>query len=93
MIIEGIAFVVASVPIHGELKESNFFANSFIMKMTLQEKIYYSICITKNRYKFSYGRKPKRERLKEILLTSSPPLFVYKDIFNEVFDSWKKIIK
>ncbi len=62
-------------------------------KMTLQEKIYYSICITKNRYKFSYGRKPKKDRLKEILLPSSPPLFVYKDIFNEVFDNWKKIIK
>lgn len=61
--------------------------------MSLQEKIYYSICITKNRYKFSYGRKPKGDRLKQILLPSIPPKYVYKNIFNEVFDNWKKIIK
>jgi type I restriction enzyme M protein len=63
------------------------------IKMSLQEKIYYSICITKNRYKFSYGRKPKGERLKNILLPSSPPSFVYQDVFNEIFNNWKKIIK
>jgi type I restriction-modification system DNA methylase subunit len=61
--------------------------------MTLQEKIYYAICITKNRYKFSYGRKPKGDRLKQVLLPSIPPEYVYKNIFNEVFENWKKIIK
>jgi hypothetical protein len=61
--------------------------------MTLQEKLFYSACITKNRYKFSYGRKPKGDRLKQILLPSMPPEYVYKNIFNEVFDNWKKIIK
>lgn len=61
--------------------------------MTLQEKIYYSLCITKNRYKFSYGRKPKGDRLKNVLLPPDPPQFVYKDIFNEVFENWRKIIK
>lgn len=61
--------------------------------MTLEEKIYYSICITKNRYKFSYGRKPKWDRLKMLLIPSSPPNFVYNDIFNEIFTNWKTIIK
>ena len=35
-------------------------------KLTLQEKIFYSTCITSNRYRFNYGRKPKGERLKSI---------------------------
>jgi len=37
-------------------------------EMTIQEKVYYARCITMNRYKFSYGRKPKGERLKAIIL-------------------------
>jgi hypothetical protein len=61
--------------------------------MPLQEKIYYALCITANRYKFSYGRKPKGERLKSILLPSCPPDFVYTDVFAAIFDHWKKIIK
>lgn len=62
-------------------------------EMSLQEKIYYALCISNNRYKFSYGRKPKGDRLKNILLPSSPSSFVFKNIFGEVFDNWKKIIK
>lgn len=62
-------------------------------QMSLQEKIYYSICVTSNRFKFSYGRKPKGERLKEILIPASPPDFVYQDVFDEIFESWKKIVK
>ena len=62
-------------------------------EMTLQEKLYYSLCITKNRYKFSYGRKPKGDRLKDILLPVTPPKFIFEDVFNEVFENWKKIIK
>jgi len=62
-------------------------------EMTLQEKLYYSICITANRFKFSYGRKPKGERLKDILIPASPPKYVYKDIFDEIFDNWKKVVK
>jgi hypothetical protein len=62
-------------------------------EMTLQEKLYYSICITANRFKFSYGRKPKGERLKDILIPASPPGFVYKDIFDEIFENWKKVVK
>ncbi|MBU0580339.1 MAG: SAM-dependent methyltransferase [Candidatus Margulisbacteria bacterium] len=62
-------------------------------KMSLQEKIFYSMCITKNRFKFSYGRKPKGNRLKNILLPSIAPSFVYKDIFSEIFNNWKTIVK
>jgi hypothetical protein len=36
--------------------------------MTLREKLFYAMCITRNRYKFSYGRKPKGEKLEAILL-------------------------
>lgn len=38
------------------------------IEMSLEEKLYYSQCITANRYKFSYGRKPKGKKLKSILL-------------------------
>ena len=37
-------------------------------EMTLCEKLYYALCITRNRFKFSYGRKPKGDKLKEIML-------------------------
>lgn len=36
--------------------------------MTLREKLFYAMCITHNRFKFSYGRKPKGQKLAEILL-------------------------
>lgn len=36
--------------------------------MTLKEKLFYSMCITHNRFKFSYGRKPKGFRLENVLL-------------------------
>ena len=62
-------------------------------EMTLQEKLYYSICITANRFKFSYGRKPKGDRLKDIFIPACPPEFVYKEIFDEIFDNWKKVVK
>ena len=63
-------------------------------EMTLQEKQYYALCITKNRYKFSYGRKPKGDRLANILLpdrseipdwvyeVEKPDLSKYKESFN-----------
>jgi hypothetical protein len=40
--------------------------------MTVHEKIYYARCITLNRFRFSYGRKPKGERLKSIKLPTFP---------------------
>ena len=39
-------------------------------EMTLKEKVFYAKCITENRYKFSYGRKPKGVKLKTLLLPS-----------------------
>lgn len=62
-------------------------------EMSLQEKIYYSACISFNRFKFSYGRKPKGDRLKDLLVPSTPPSFVYKEVFDEIFESWKKVVK
>ena len=37
-------------------------------QMTLREKLFYAMCISRNRYKFSYGRKPKGEKLCSVLL-------------------------
>lgn len=36
--------------------------------MTIREKLFYALCITKNRFKFSYGRKPKGNRLRTLLV-------------------------
>lgn len=36
--------------------------------MTIREKLFYSMCISHNRFKFSYGRKPKGDRLGTIKL-------------------------
>lgn len=54
----------------------NFVPNSDIVvlvpikEMTIEHKLFYAFCITKNRYKYSYGRKPKGNRLFELLLPS-----------------------
>jgi hypothetical protein len=40
--------------------------------MTIQEKLFYAQCITLNRFRFSYGRKPKGSRLKSIHLPPFP---------------------
>ena len=40
-------------------------------KMTLREKLFYAMCISRNRFKFSYGRKPKGEKLEAIMIPSS----------------------
>jgi len=42
--------------------------------MSNLEKLFYSYCISKNRYKFSYGRKPKGIRLENILIPEYPNL-------------------
>lgn len=44
--------------------------------MMIQEKVFYAKCITMNRYRFSYGRKPKGERLKTIELPDVVPDWV-----------------
>lgn len=47
--------------------------------MSLQEKLYYAAIITSNRFRFSYGRKPKGERLSGLLVPEWAPEFVYQD--------------
>lgn len=54
-------------------------------EMTLNEKVYYARCITMNRYKFSYGRKPKGDRLKKIELPDSVPAWVFSDVSDNQF--------
>ena len=41
--------------------------------MSRIEKLYYSLCITRNRWRFSYGRKPKGQRLASIDLPEKMP--------------------
>ncbi len=60
--------------------------------MTINEKMFYALCVTINRYRYSYGRKPKGDRLKELLIPDRCPEFVYQDVFTEIIESWKKII-
>jgi len=53
---------------------TDFSANSDIAvlipkkEMSLDEKLFYAAIITLNRYKFSYGRKPKGNRLKNLIV-------------------------
>lgn len=45
-------------------------------KMGVAEKVFFASCITINRYRFSYGRKPKGDRLKSIELPDKAPSWV-----------------
>lgn len=47
--------------------------------MTLREKLFYAMCISHNRFKFSYGRKPKGEKLESIMVPDK-----ITDLFNSV---------
>jgi hypothetical protein len=47
--------------------------------MSLQEKLYYAAIITAHRPLFSYGRKPKGERLKALMIPKWAPPFVYDE--------------
>ena len=61
--------------------------------MSIQEKLYYSHCITRNRYKFSYGRKPKGNRLEAILLPEFPPDYVYTYNIDNVIGSFIEVLE
>ena len=59
-------------------------------KMSIEEKLYYSKCISANRYLFSYGRKPKGRRLKNIKipdLSDDEIVYVQKFIRSLKFSS------
>ena len=61
-------------------------------KMSLQEKLYYAHCITNNRYKFSYGRKPKGERLQTVLIPEYPPKYVTDYNIDKVVNSFSRVL-
>lgn len=47
--------------------------------MSLQEKIFFAAAITYNRFKFSYGRKPKGARLRNLLVPNRGPQYIYEN--------------
>ncbi|GAH43417.1 unnamed protein product, partial [marine sediment metagenome] len=60
--------------------------------MSILEKLYYAKCITDNRYKFSYGRKPKGDRLQSIMLPEySPPSVAAYDM-SKVITEFSSIV-
>lgn len=61
-------------------------------EMSLQEKLFYAGCITRNRYKFSYGRKPKGDRLKSVLIPEFPPQYVTKYNIDKVVESFSAVL-
>lgn len=54
--------------------------------MSLSEKLFYSYCITKNRWLFSYGRKPKGSKLKKILIPDEAPEFISDETIDNIID-------
>lgn len=52
----------------------------------MKKKLFYVNCITNNRFKFSYSRKPKEKRISSLLIPSkdSIPSFVYKQKIENV---------
>lgn len=61
-------------------------------KMSIAEKLYYAQCITKNRYKFSYGRKPKGKRLESLLLPEFPPEYVNNYDLNKANKTFYEVL-
>lgn len=60
-------------------------------EMTINEKVYYAHCITMNRYRFSYGRKPKGDRLKQIELPDTVPSWVQSADTEDIWTPLKRI--
>lgn len=60
-------------------------------EMSLQEKVFYARCITMNRYRFSYGRKPKGDRLKQIELPDIAPEWVNNPDTDDLWQSLERI--
>lgn len=51
------------------------------------------MCITNNRKRFSYGRKPKGKRLKNIMIPEYTPI-KFRDYDNKtIFSKFEKILK
>ena len=60
--------------------------------MSIQEKLFYAECITTNRYRYSYGRKPKGNRLAELMLPAHPPTWVNQFNFGEVVEEFTAVV-
>lgn len=58
--------------------------------MKVSEKIFYATCITKNRFKFSFGRKPKGQRLMQLEVPDQVPQWVRTPTID---NSFEKILK
>ena len=86
---------------HAVYRDYKFYCDDNIIvlipkeEMTLNEKLYYALCINQNKYKFGYGRQLRLARLDEIIVPSEIPLWVYEvekpDLLNykESFNSNK----
>lgn len=61
-------------------------------EMSLQEKLFYAHCITNNRYKFSYGRKPKGERLQSVLVPEYPPHYATDYNIDKVVNGFSGVL-
>ncbi|MGL5948922.1 MAG: restriction endonuclease, partial [Aeromonas sp.] len=62
--------------------------------MSLQEKIFYARCISLNRYRFSYGRKPKGERLKRVELPAYAPEWIKREqLCAEAWPSLQRLLR
>lgn len=64
-----------------------------LREMGLQEKLFYAQCITNNRYKFSYGRKPKGKRIRSILLPEYPPDYVLGYNLDRAAQSFRRVLE
>lgn len=62
-------------------------------EMGLQEKLFYAQCVTKNRYKFSYGRKPKGDRLRSVMIPEYPPDYVMDYNIYHVMQSFHRAME
>lgn len=64
--------------------------------MSLNEKLFYCVCLNQNSFRFAYGRKSSADKLADLLLPSKIPLWVYNTDVNKLkkqFISKNKNIK
>ncbi len=61
------------------------------IELNLKQKIFIARCITLNRFRFSYGRKPKGDRLKSILLPDFFPDWLDKVQVDDLWQSLEKL--
>lgn len=61
-------------------------------EMTLQQKLYYCMCIRKNKYRFNYGRQANRT-LKDLLIPDLNEIPTWLDsVFSQVVEDWTQTL-